>query len=296
MPETGLDFRPVAVAFCQVGPIRYPHPTPIVTRCKGLENVGSTRPSPIDVYSHRQNILGSLFPLSCQRCLLTLLFSFFLFPSHLAPVNHANRIRRSERALLPSFASCPGEDSLDTNFYTIHDTSSLVVPSHHWCLLAEIVDTEFIIRLRLNVRDRDGQVFRVMFYLEDDDQDTRAPANAADFRPGHTVAIMYAQRHHFLDFSTGIRQETMRTIKVRTQQISTSAPAEENYTNPQPLFFYYVGHTNRPQHPPPSRRQGILPRPGGAAGTATATAAMRFLRCHQTRSSSLRKMYAGFLL
>lgn len=113
----------------------------------------------------------------------------------------------------PSFASCPNDSDLDPVFYATPDNFRYG-PKHHWCLLAEIVDVEVFIRLRLNVRDKTGKVFRVMFYLEDPDQDSRMPNNAEQYRPGHTITIMYAHQHLFLDCSIGIRQENVRSIQV----------------------------------------------------------------------------------
>ena len=57
----------------------------------------------------------------------------------------------------PSFLSCPLEDSIDLQYYFTED-GSYFRPSRHRCLLAEVVRVENVIRLRLHVRDRAGQL------------------------------------------------------------------------------------------------------------------------------------------
>lgn len=39
-------------------------------------------------------------------------------------------------------------------------------------------------------------------------------------RPGHTLAMMYAHQHSFLDGSYGIRMENMDHVKVSTHRIA----------------------------------------------------------------------------
>ncbi|KAK2071414.1 hypothetical protein P8C59_005842 [Phyllachora maydis] len=78
-----------------------------------------------------------------------------------------------------------------------------------WCFLAEIVEFERFIRYRLIVRDLHGDEKVVAFYLDHDEEfDFRT------IRVGHTIVIMYAQQHAFLDGSLGVRVEEPEFVKV----------------------------------------------------------------------------------
>lgn len=83
-------------------------------------------------------------------------------------------------------------------------------PARHWCLLAEIIGVSTFIRLRLQVKDKDGREVPIAFHLEPDD----TGLDPSDFRRGHTVAILYPHQHGFLDFSVGIRQEEIKCVQV----------------------------------------------------------------------------------
>jgi hypothetical protein len=111
----------------------------------------------------------------------------------------------------PPFGDLPHEDDLilDHEYYAAVDGFRL--PQKHWCFLAEITDIISLGRVVLTVRDMRGQEeLRVAFYTDDRGRDI--PLSRLERR--HTVAIMYANQHDFLDMSHGIRQEEMRTIKV----------------------------------------------------------------------------------
>ncbi len=109
----------------------------------------------------------------------------------------------------PSFSWCPPEDDIDERYYNTGNGYSYG-PYRHWCLLAEVVQVESFIRLRLNVRDWKGEEFFVAFYPE---ESTEQPP-AGQFKIGHTVAILYPHQHQFLDGSLGIRQELSKSIQV----------------------------------------------------------------------------------
>ncbi|KAF2137797.1 uncharacterized protein K452DRAFT_98503 [Aplosporella prunicola CBS 121167] len=109
----------------------------------------------------------------------------------------------------PDFSSCPDENDISLDFYTSSDGFRWI-PKHHWCLLGEIVDVTYFLRLRLLVRDRSGLEVPVAFY-----PDAQDPLlDYGSFRKGHTLAILYAHQHGFLDLSVGIRQETMSAVRV----------------------------------------------------------------------------------
>lgn len=111
----------------------------------------------------------------------------------------------------PIFMSCPTENDIDLQYYATED-GFYFRPSRHWCLLAEVVHVESFIRLRLHVRDRAGDEFPVAFYPKDTEEPT-----PEQYKIGHTIAILYPHQHYFLDMTTGIRQEDMRSIQVSLQ-------------------------------------------------------------------------------
>ncbi|KAJ9130675.1 hypothetical protein NKR23_g12079 [Pleurostoma richardsiae] len=102
----------------------------------------------------------------------------------------------------PTFASLQGEDDINMRFYDTADGFNYT-PRKHWCFLAEIVDIEQFIRVKLIVRDVAGATVPVAFHT--DDRGTEFAHS--QLRPGYTIAILYAHQHGFLDFTTGIRQE-----------------------------------------------------------------------------------------
>lgn len=109
----------------------------------------------------------------------------------------------------PSFQSCPDENDIDMGYYDTPDDLRWF-PTRHWCLLAEIIEVSTFIRLRLQVKDKDGHEFLIAFYLEPDN----TGLHPSDFHQGHTVAILYPHQHGFLDLSVGIRQEEITRVQV----------------------------------------------------------------------------------
>ena len=88
------------------------------------------------------------------------------------------------------------------------------MPEKHWCFLAEVIDVEYILRLRLVVQDKSGTTVPIAFHTEG-----RGTEFASEVQPGQTVAVLYALQHGFLDFTTGIRLEHCREIKVRPSSL-----------------------------------------------------------------------------
>lgn len=82
--------------------------------------------------------------------------------------------------------------------------------SRHWCFLGEIETYNFLARLVIHVRDRAGQELPVALYTDD-----RGVLIRDSCKPGHTVAIFYAQQHNFLDGSIGVRVEDIDHVRVR---------------------------------------------------------------------------------
>jgi hypothetical protein len=109
------------------------------------------------------------------------------------------------RTTFPGFLNLPGDKVVDLDFY-----ESSGRPRRHWCFLAEIVDVVMLLRLELEMNDIDGRKVSVIFYTDGRGSEM-APAQ---IQKGHTVAILYAQRHAFLYDAPGIRHEDPRMIKV----------------------------------------------------------------------------------
>ncbi|KAF6821141.1 hypothetical protein CPLU01_12568 [Colletotrichum plurivorum] len=80
-----------------------------------------------------------------------------------------------------------------------------------WCLLAEIIDVSLPIRVRLVVRDRDGQNFVVAFYPDNRDAGN---LDVGKLRVGHTIALAYPRQHIFLDGTQGVRVEDLSSYRV----------------------------------------------------------------------------------
>ena len=115
-----------------------------------------------------------------------------------------------DEEIFPAFSALPDDNSLDLSFYTTKD-NYLYTPRKHWCFFAQIVDIEHFLRLRLYVRDKLGKTVVVAMYTDGRGFEFESSL----LQPGHTVAILYAHQHGFLDFTTGIRQEEYTGIKVK---------------------------------------------------------------------------------
>ena len=106
----------------------------------------------------------------------------------------------------PAFSSLPSDDDIDDDYYDC----GAHVPYRNWCLLAEIIHVETFMRLCIDVRDREGEEFKVAIYT---DKGAEMPP-AGKYKMGHTVAILYAHQHPFLDGSSGIRLEVPTYLQV----------------------------------------------------------------------------------
>lgn len=85
--------------------------------------------------------------------------------------------------------------------------------SHHrqWCLLGEIIDVDTAgIRVRCTLSDSKRCVFRLHVHITERSSTLRL----ADLVPGHTLAVVCAERHVFLDGTDGVRQESADTAYI----------------------------------------------------------------------------------
>lgn len=111
------------------------------------------------------------------------------------------------RSTFPSFAEIPHEDDYDTEYY--RECGSILYPRKHWCFLGEIVDAAYIIRMVIDARDMSGNIVRI--YCHDD---TRGSRFEPICKKGHTIAILYAEAHNFMDGTQGFRLEEETAVKV----------------------------------------------------------------------------------
>ncbi|KAL8356723.1 hypothetical protein RB601_001843 [Gaeumannomyces tritici] len=119
-----------------------------------------------------------------------------------------------DEATFPSFNELPEENDLDLEFYESTNGFSYS-PRKHWCFLAEIIDIENFLRLRLIVKDGAGHDAVVAFYTPDRGREL----DPSCIRKGFTLAILYAEQHGFLDMSTGIRLEDPTVLKIFPVQL-----------------------------------------------------------------------------
>ncbi|KAJ0382338.1 hypothetical protein COL922a_012770 [Colletotrichum nupharicola] len=84
-------------------------------------------------------------------------------------------------------------------------------PGDRWCLLAEITDVSLMLRVRLVVRDREGESLVIAFYP---DNDATEVLDSSKLKVGHTIALLYPHQHYFLDGTQGVRVEDVSTYRV----------------------------------------------------------------------------------
>ena len=109
----------------------------------------------------------------------------------------------------PPFKDLPNEDDIGDEYYSLDPYTSIYRPNRHWCFLGEIVDEMFLVRLRLDLRDAAGA--RVPAHFHTDDYGSNF---ALRCRKGTTLALLYANRHNFMDMSVGLRIEDAESVSV----------------------------------------------------------------------------------
>ncbi|KAJ7752415.1 hypothetical protein DFH07DRAFT_521031 [Mycena maculata] len=104
-------------------------------------------------------------------------------------------------------------------------------PSHHWCYLGEImVDESSPFCVVLGVKDKDGEYVRVAFYFDDN--------NSFDYKSvkiGSTIAVMYAEKHNFLDGSYGLRLEHPKFVKIFPCKLETLLRINDDIESETPV-------------------------------------------------------------
>lgn len=120
----------------------------------------------------------------------------------------------------PSFLHLPDFNELPRSHYEMHDETIGFLPSRHWCFVAEIIEDQSDLRPRVFVRTRFGEKTLVSFHPECDVEPPQT-FKIKDLKVGRTIAIMYAQRKHMLDGSTGIRCERLNHVFVFKASMNT---------------------------------------------------------------------------
>jgi hypothetical protein len=110
----------------------------------------------------------------------------------------------------PAFEDLAWDNHLNPEYYRERH-NGFWEPRKHWVFLGQIVKAEIDLRVRLVVKDRDGQELPVAIYTERRGVEI-SPSN---LQVGNTVVIFYAVKHAFLDLTMGIRHEDLEYLKVR---------------------------------------------------------------------------------
>lgn len=133
-------------------------------------------------------------------------FEDWLWKRAVSPHSGAQRGLHN-RATFPPFSGLPNDRGIDMESYGGSDQ-----PQQHWCFLAEIVDFDFLTRLRMKISDVDGRKIPLFFYTGGRGREL----DPARLQKGYTVAILYAQQHAFMFDEPGIRHEDPARVKVKT--------------------------------------------------------------------------------
>ena len=112
----------------------------------------------------------------------------------------------------PAFQDLGVDNSLDYRYWKQSSFGSYEYACT-WCFVAEIVEDELsqmpFLRNRVHVRDRKGQDnIPIFFYPEGGTFDFQM------LKRGHTICVVQAQQHYFLDMNIGLRIEYLDTVKV----------------------------------------------------------------------------------
>ena len=118
-------------------------------------------------------------------------------------------VQEADDSLFLNFDALPDDNGIDLAFYQTTN-GFYFTPHRHWCYLAEIVEVEQFLRLRLIVRDQEGHEIPIAFYT--DCRGSEMPSKL--LQKGNTVVVLYACKHAFLDFTTGLRLEEPQAVKV----------------------------------------------------------------------------------
>lgn len=96
------------------------------------------------------------------------------------------------------------------------------VNDKHSIFLANIQEFDGFLRYRTVVKDRDGELCIVAFY-----PDSYEGFDFHQLKRDHTLAIVNAVQHHFVDGTHGVRVESMHDVCVRSKSHQAGDNLEE---------------------------------------------------------------------
>ena len=111
----------------------------------------------------------------------------------------------------PLFRDLPTDFDLHQEYYKEDPNTGFWIEACTWCFLGEITNDDHsqFHRNRTVVRDRNGtENIIVAFYPESGSFDCNL------LKKGHTICVMFAMQHYFLDGTRGLRMEDLDTITV----------------------------------------------------------------------------------
>ena len=113
-----------------------------------------------------------------------------------------------DREIFPNFADLPNTGSFHGSLDKSANTNQ---PPKHWCFLGEITGFTSVVHRVLELVDLEDKKLQLHFYTDQRGREV----DADKLRIGHTVAVLYAQRHGFVHGAHGIRHENPKLLKVR---------------------------------------------------------------------------------
>ncbi|CAF1143348.1 unnamed protein product [Didymodactylos carnosus] len=113
-------------------------------------------------------------------------------------------------------------------------TKGSIKQIRRWCLMGEIEEIYCITRPVLVIRTRFDEKVKVHFYLEG--SHTPLTFSFNDAVKGHTILIMYPEKHDFLEGTTGIRQEDGDLVVIFKCPMQTLIKTFGSMTAPQACF------------------------------------------------------------
>ena len=110
-------------------------------------------------------------------------------PRRLEQIRQLTNLR--DREVFPSFDALPNKNSVSPGFNEEHDGTHR--PVRHWCFLGEIVDFTILHHLELKLADIDNKEVPLHFYTHG----RGSEMVPEQIHKGHTIAVLYAERHVF---------------------------------------------------------------------------------------------------
>ncbi|KAM0342623.1 hypothetical protein ACHAPU_009352 [Fusarium lateritium] len=105
-------------------------------------------------------------------------------------------------AAFPPFQDLPWDNELNLEYYRLKG-GDIYEPRKHWAFLGEITNVDTVPRVRMTVKDKSGKKVPLLFYTDL----PRSNITPSMVRAGHTVVVLYAAKHCFLNMTTGIRNK-----------------------------------------------------------------------------------------